>query len=121
MLASSVTFLAQFLGALPKALWPLCETRPKAPKARRWRPSPPRIPAARRRSRRPPADARPPSRTPRALPLPTIFFSAPSQAPEHPAHGRLAHRDTGYPPQVLAAFGKGGRGALFHVASKILL
>ena len=53
-----------------------------------------------------------PSGTRRALPLPTIFFSAPPEALEHPAHAGVAHRDTARPPQERAALGEGSHRAL---------
>jgi hypothetical protein len=41
-----------------------------------------------------------------------IFFSAPPEALEHPAHGGVAHRDTARPSQERAALGEGGGRAL---------
>src|SRR5215212_4121359 len=57
------------------------------------------------------ADLKNSSRSPAASDL----FSAPSHGPEHPGNGGLAHRDTGYPPEVLATLGGGGRGAFFKI------
>src|SRR5215210_5215697 len=76
-----------------------------------------RRPGARRRSRsrRRPAPARPPSATRRVHSLPPSFFSAPSQALEHPADGRLAHLHVGDTAQVLTPLGERRRRALLQV------
>src|SRR3712207_4564366 len=103
-----------FLGRYRKLALP-CATRRRAAKAKRWCPSRLRTPYARRRPPRLPAAARSPSATRLANPLPAIFFSAPPEAPHHPAHARLAHRETGHPSEVLATLGEGGGGAFFEV------
>src|SRR5215210_661398 len=47
--------------------------------------------------------------------LPPIFFSAPSQAPEHPRDRRVADLQPAGPTQELAPLGEGGSRALLHV------
>src|SRR3712207_2985280 len=77
---SSVTFLPQFLGALPKARLPLrdqaysLDSETLAPISST---KTSRLASTSSATRAP----RPLSGTRRALPLPAIFFSAPSQAP----------------------------------------
>ena len=46
---------------------------------------------------------------------PSDLFSAPPQAPEHPAYGGLADSHTGHPPEVLPTLGEGWRGACLEV------
>ena len=46
---------------------------------------------------------------------PTDLFSTPPEASEHSAHGRLADRDPGHPPQELEPLAEGRHGPLFEV------
>src|SRR5215217_9170637 len=114
MLASRVTFLPQLRGVLPKALAPLRdqaysgESETLAPisstntrRSASTFPATSILQAALRNSSRSPA--------------PSDLFSAPPEAPHHPAHGRVADRETGHPPEVLATLGEGGGGAFFEV------
>jgi hypothetical protein len=69
-----------------------------------------------RRSRRPPASSRRPSGTRRVRSLPPNFFSAPSQAPEHPRDRRVADlQPAAGPTQELAPLGEGGSRARLQV------
>ncbi len=118
MLQSSVTRScpSEASAALNRARAPPASTTPTAAKARRSWSTPPRTQSASPRSSGPPEHARRPSGTTRrARSHPPIFFSAPTQPPERPANGGVAHRNPAHPLQKLAPLDKGRRRTFFEV------
>src|SRR5829696_3515610 len=101
MLARSVTLLPQLRGELPKARFPLGDQAYSGE-------SETLVPLSSTNTRRLASTS--PATISRQAALrnssrsaaPNDLFFGSTQAPEHPAHGRLADRESGHPPQELS-------------------
>ena len=115
MLESSVTFFPRLRGAEQHARSPRLDHAYNGESEMFAPHSSLRTLSASPRSLRRPKPARRTLRTRRVLSLPSIFFSAPTHAPQHPAEGGVAHFHADYPLQELAPLGKGRRWSFFEV------